>query len=148
MTLKSCTEQHNWHTVFIILAEESARKLMSEHTGGSLSLQHMSHTLSTLESLGMDFFVSSKLPLFALLYFSKLFEADHFALWTVLGPDPIKKKCSVNLCYTCFKEFDWLFNFFQPIRMLKTSVAQFYAENFLFWFGSRPIRKLVIEFRY
>ena len=44
--------------------------------------------------------------------------------WFAPETDPTKrKKWSRNLHILCFKHFDWLLKNFQPIRMLKTSVA-------------------------
>ena len=39
------------------------------------------------------------------------------------GPNAIKKISCLILCYTSFKQNDWLLKNFQPIRMLNTSVA-------------------------
>ena len=39
------------------------------------------------------------------------------------GADPIKNISRVNLRYACIERCDWLFDFSQPIGVLKTGVA-------------------------
>ena len=47
------------------------------------------------------------------------------------GPNRLRKISRVKLCSSCFNQSDWFLKNDQPIIMLKTSVALFYAENFI-----------------